>query len=560
MEIQTKNKFDFDYFRKNFEALLERFHLTENLDFQNELLNEINSLRFAFEAEKNRLTLRHVQNYHDSEAEKEYNSLISQEAKYQHLVKRYYELLLLSPHKKELEKRWGRQLFRIAELKVQSYSDEILEEIKLENRLMGEYGKLLGTGKVVFQGEEMGLSFLAQYMMSADREIRKAAYEARARYFAENEERFDEILDELIKVRTRIACKLGRSNFIELGYERMNRTDISPRDMESYRIQVKRDGVPFVSSLRKIQKDNLRVNTLKYFDDKMTFLDGPPPLRINRGDFLDKMKVLFAGLSTETEMFYDSLIKKGNHDLLPRTGKRGGGYATYLGEGKEPFIFANISGVSNDVRLFTHEAGHAFQFFMSSEMNCPEYMIPVDSAEIFSFAMERFAWPWMKEFFGEDANKYKFTHLIEAFMYMPFASAIDEFEHFLYENPDAGINERKQKWRELEGIYQPELDYDGNKYLEAGGGFHGIAHLYFSPFYFIDYDIAHILAVQLWEKSLRDHESAWKTYLEMCKAGGSRSLKEHIEAAGLKSPFEEDSLSEVLIRVRGWMEEALSRY
>ncbi|EDL65912.1 M3 family oligoendopeptidase [Bacillus sp. SG-1] len=552
-----KNKiesgFCFEEFRENFKDLIAEFSRSKEFAVQNSLLKEMNNLRFEFEAAKNLYTLRHVQDYHDIKAEKEYKAFISREADYQELVQLYYQALLLTPRKEELEKRWGKQLFRLAEVKVHSFSDHIKKEVELENSLMGEYGKLLGTAEVEFKGEMIGLPSLAQQMSSSDRETRKAAYVARARYFEENEEKFDDILHRLIKVRTAMSRKLGRQNFISLGYERMNRTDMSPNDLEKYRKQVKKHGVGFVSSLREYQKNNLGVEGLRFFDDKILSADGPPSLQLDTDEFLDKMKDLFKELSSETEVFYDSLMEKGNYDLLPRPGKKGGGYATYLGKEKEPFIFANMSGISNDVRLLTHEIGHAFQFFMSRDLNCPEYIIPVDSAEIFSFAMERFTWPWMETFFGEDTTKYKLSHLIEAFMYMPLASAIDEFEHFLYEQPEATMRERKQKWRELEASYQPELDYDGNEYLEAGGAFHGIPHIYFSPFYFIDYDIAHILAVQLWEWAQKDSEAAWKTYLDMCRAGGSHSLKEHIEAAGLRSPFEEGSLSQIFTSVEKWL-------
>ncbi|WP_409253912.1 M3 family oligoendopeptidase [Bacillus sp. SCS-153A] len=549
----TESQFCFSDFSQKFEGLLREFSQTEELEDLNRLLRKLNNLRFDFETAKNSYTLQHVQNHYDEKAEKEYNDLVSMDPEYQKLVQNYYKSLLCSPKKEELQKHWGKQLFRLAQAKVHSYDESIKEDIQLENRLMGEYGKLLGTAEAEYKGSKIGLSSLAKYMASSDRVTRQSAYEARAMFFAENEEKFDDILHQLIIVRTRISRKLGRENFVSLGYERMNRTDLSPFDLKRYRQQVKKHGVDFVSSLREMQKNRLGVGELKFYDDKIMDAEGPPSLKVDTKQILDEMKVVFEKLSTETDKFFKSLMEKGNYDVLPRTGKSGGGYATYLGNDKDPFIFANLSGVANDVSLFTHEMGHAFQFYMSRNWNCPEYIIPVDAAEIFSFAMERLTLPWMDAFFGEDTMKYKFSHLIEAFMYMPLASAVDEFEHFLYEHPEATKRERKEKWRELEESYQPEIDYDGNEYLEAGCGFHGIAHIYFNPFYFIDYDIAHILAVQLWDLARRNPKQAWKSYLEMCKAGGSRSLKEHINAAGLKSPFEEDSLSEVFSSIEKWL-------
>ncbi|WP_162785297.1 M3 family oligoendopeptidase [Bacillus sp. P14.5] len=550
---EISNAFDFDSFQKEFEEVLKEFQGTNDIFILERTLKKMNALRLKYEAAKNLITLRHVQDYNNQKASAAYQKFMSWDAFYQKLVNGYYHALLLCKKREELEKKWGKQLFRIAELKANSYREEIEKELILENQLMEEYSNLLGTAEVNFHGEKLPLSALGHYMVSSDRRVRKLAWAARTTFFEENGDEFDQILDELIKVRNEISLKLGRKNFIKLGYERMNRIGITPIDLESYRNQVRKHGVVFVSSLRERQKCSLGVETLKYYDDKIMFRDGPPTIKVNQKQFMERMQFLLKDLSEETETFSSTLFQHGYYDLYPRKGKSGGGYATYLGREIKPFIFANLTGASNDVRVFTHEAGHAFQFFMSSGLGCPEYIIPVDSAEIFSFAMERFAWPWMNDFFKEDSSKYKYSHLAEAFMYMPLANAVDEFVHFIYEKPQASIKERREKWRELEESYMPEMDYDGNKYLGSGGSFHSIAHIYLTPFYFIDYDLAHTVAVQLQKKAQKDPAAAWQSYLEMCKAGGSRTFHEHIKAAGLKSPFEEDALAEILEFADEWI-------
>ncbi|MGM0844704.1 MAG: M3 family oligoendopeptidase [Bacillota bacterium] len=551
--VGSASEFKFDSFQADFEKLLNEFHQVKELVTSERILREINNLRLEYEAAKNLATLIHVQDYHNLQASAAYQKFMANEPIYLELVNKYYRSLLISPHKEEHEKKWGKQLFRLAQVKVNSYREEITEELDLEINLMEEYGKLLGTAEVNYQGKKMPLSALGQYMASSDREIRRSAWQTRGEFFENNEEEFDRILDSLIKVRNTISKKLGRESFIEIGYERMNRTDITPLDFEIYRKQIRNYGVGFVTTLRERQKHTLGLETLKYYDDKIIFEEGPPSLKVSSNQFLESMQNLFKELSVETESFSNALLGEGYHDLYPRTGKQGGGYATYLGREKKPFIFANFTGIANDVRVFTHEAGHAFQFYMSRKLDCPEYIIPVDSAEIFSFSMERFAWPWMDKFFHEDARKYIYSHMAEGFMYMPLANAVDEFEHYIYQEPKASPKERRQKWRELEKSYLPELDYDDNKYLDNGGGFHGIAHIFLSPFYFIDYDLAHFVAVQLWIKALHAPETAWNSYLEMCKSGGSRSFKEHIKAAGLISPFEENSLAGIIEFVEEWM-------
>ncbi|MGD6803664.1 M3 family oligoendopeptidase [Rossellomorea aquimaris] len=551
--VETESPFDFDAFQKQFEEKLNEFNATDNVFTLKRILEEINELRFEYEGTQNLITLRHVQDFNDRETSSACQEFMSRDTGYQNLVTRYYQALLLCPQKEKIEENWGKQIFRLAGLKVNSYRKEIEREIDLEVKLMEEYSTLLGTAEVEFQGEHLPLSALGKYMASPDRMIRKQAWEAKTQFFEKNGGKFDDILDKLITVRNEISLKLGRKNFVEVGYERMNRTDITPIDLENYRKQTRKYGVGFASSLRERQKSSLGVERLKYYDDKIMFKEGLPSIKVSKKQFREGMHNLLRDLSEETKIFSNALFQEGHYDFYPRKGKKGGGYATYLGKERKPFIFANLTGTSYDVRIFTHEAGHAFQFFMSSSMNCPEYIIPVDSAEIFSFAMERFAWPWLDQFFKEDTWKYKYSHMAEAFMYMPLANAVDEFEHFLYEKPQASIRERREKWRKLEKSYMPELDYDGNKYLEDGGSFHSIAHIFFSPFYFIDYDLAHTVAVQLLKMAQKDPAAAWEIYLEMCKAGGSRTLKEHCQAAGLISPFKKEAITGIIEFAEEWI-------
>jgi M3 family oligoendopeptidase len=544
-------RLEMSWYTKEFDNLLEQFNRADTFEAQNHLFKKLNDHRFLFETRQNFVRLMHLQDLNDVFYREEHALYSQNEPIYQSLVNKYYQSILQSLYKGQLEQNWGKQLFRLAESKVKSYSDDVLKELQEENQLISEYQQLLGKAEVTFQDEKLSLTAITPYMLSPDRGIRKRAYEARTRYFEENEQIFDELLERLVEIRTMIAEKLGYQSFIKLGYDRMNRTSVTPKEMANYRNQIKQYGVPFVSSLRKMQQKRIGVDRLKYYDERFIFPDGSPA---PGNEILQNSKILFSELSQETKEFFEELMSQKNLDLQTREGKMGGAFATYIGVDKAPFVFANFTGTANDIRVLTHEAGHAFQFYMSRHMNIPEYIVPVDSAELFSFTMERFAWPWMSLFFGEDTTKYKFGHLTEAFFYMPLASAVDDFEHFLYEFPEASIEQRKQKWRELETIYLPDLNYDGDEFMEQGGSFYAIAHLFMSPFYFMDYELAHFCAVQLWDRYNRDPDSAWKSYLMMCQTGGSKSFKELLQAANLNSPFEENSLQPLLQTVQDWIE------
>ncbi|WP_349410027.1 M3 family oligoendopeptidase [Pseudalkalibacillus sp. SCS-8] len=553
---QKSVQFDMDQLEEDFGCLLEDFAHASTFPEQEKWFKELNDLRFLFETKQNEARLKHYKDMKDVHAQKEFAEINRYDSRYMKLVGDYYEALLTATFRNELEDHWGQQLFRLAALKQNTYAPVIDDDLRKENELVMEYHAIFGNASIEFQNEELSLSALTPHLTSPDRNIRKMAHQAKYQFFADHEDQFDRILDELVHTRHAMAIKLGYSSFTELGYRRMNRTSHTPEDLKIYRDQVKTLGVPFVCDLRKSQQRRIGVESLKHYDENYLFGDDAPSLKGPSGEILQHMQKLFAELSPETKSFFEEMTANDQLDFTPRPHKVGGNFATYLGPEKSPYIFVNLYGIPDDIRVFTHEMGHAFQFHMSRHWNIPEYIIPYDSAEVFSFGMERLAWPWLEYFFGAETDRYKYIHLISAFLYMPVASAVDEFEHYLYEKPTAAINERKSKWRELEQAYLPFRDYDDNVFLEAGTSFYEIGHLFTTPFYFMDYDLAHFCSVQLWRKQLNFHEEAWKSYLEMCLNGGKLPFNELIRGADIQSPFEENSLEPLLEDVKEWIIDA----
>src|SRR5690606_28040679 len=239
---------------------------------------------------------------------------------------------------------------------------------------------------------------------------------------------------------------------------------------------------------------------------------------------VEKALKMYDEMSPETSKFFRYML---DHDLLEldaKPGKEGGGYCTYLPSFEAPFIFANFNGTSGDVDVLTHEAGHAFQVFTSRNL-LPEYRWPtMESAEIHSMNMEFLAWPWIHYFFEGDTDKYKFDHLSGAIEFLPYGVLVDEFQHGVYENPDMTPAERKALWRTLEKKYLPWKDYDDDNFLDKGTYWFRQGHIFGSPFYYIDYTLAQVVAFQFWGNSRVDHPKTWKQYYELCKLGGSKSF------------------------------------
>ena len=254
---------------------------------------------------------------------------------------------------------------------------------------------------------------------------------------------------------------------------------------------------------------------------------------------------MYAELSSETGRFFTEMRETGLMDLSNRDGKQMGGYCTYVSKHRAPFIFSNFNGTSHDIDVLTHEAGHAFQVWSSREFDINEYHWPTyEACEIHSMSMEFFTWPWMHLFFKEDTEKYRFAHL---------AGAI-QFQHVIYENPEMTPAERNAAWHKIEAKYLPGRNYSGLPFLEKGGYWQKQSHIFNSPFYYIDYCLAQICAFQFWKRDREDHGSAWKSYVELCQAGGSQSFLSLVKLAGLRSPFDPGCVESVVGEIAKWLE------
>jgi M3 family oligoendopeptidase len=384
--------------------------------------------------------------------------------------------------------------------------------------------------------------------------MRQRAYVARYRFFEQNETRFDDIYDNLVKIRTHIAQRLGFKNFVELGYARMGRVDYNAEMVANFRDQVRDYIVPVAVKLKKRQKERIGVDRLKYYDEAFQYQSGNPKPKGPSDWIVENGHKMYAELSTETEEFFTHMIDNGLMDLVSKRGKAGGGYCTYISQFGAPFIFANFNGTSGDINVLTHEAGHAFQVYSSRSYQVPEYHFPTSEAcEIHSMSMEFFTWPWMNLFFEEDTEKYKFGHLSDALLFIPYGVAVDEFQHYVYENPGVTPDERKRAWRGIEKKYLPYRDYEKNAYLERGGFWHQQGHIFQAPFYYIDYTLAQICALQFWKRMRENHELAWSDYLNLCKQGGSKSFLQLVRVANLTSPFARGCVQSVVGVIDGWL-------
>ncbi|WP_170006783.1 M3 family oligoendopeptidase [Bacillus fonticola] len=553
---------DYVYERPNLEEIQAKFHATlqlfdksETVEDQVEATRTMNALRNDFSTASNLVYIRHSVDTTDA-FYKEEQAFMDENAPYmESLQSKLYDRLVNSRFRRELEEQFGKQLFRLAEAELKTFSDEILPLLQKENKLSSEYTELLASAKIPFEGEERTLAQLTPFSESKDRDMRRRASEARFQFLADNEETLDRIYDDLVQVRTEMAAKLGMKNFVELAYFRMTRVDYNAEDVKVFRNGVKEHVVPLATRLKERQKERIGVDELTYYDEAFQYTTGNATPKGSAAWILEQGKSMYKELSKETDEFFTFMTDKELLDVEAKKGKAGGGYCTYIENYLSPFIFSNFNGTSGDIDVLTHEAGHAFQVYSSRHYTVPEYTFPTyEACEIHSMSMEFFTWPWMKNFFEEDVDKYYFSHLSDALLFLPYGVSVDEFQHWVYENPSATPAERKAKWREIEKTYMPHKDYQGFDYLERGGFWQRQGHIYTSPFYYIDYTLAQVCAFQFWVRMRENRDTAWDDYVALCKRGGSESFLELVASAKLRSPFETGCLREVTEEIDAYLQ------
>lgn len=538
-----------------FNELLEKFNNSKTFEEQNEVMKEINKVRNHVDTMGTLVSIRHSINTEDEFYMGENDFIDENRPKFDNLVSKFYKELVNSKFRDELEKAWGKQVFTLAELQLQIFSEEIIEDLIKENKLVTEYEKLVASAKIPFEGEIRNLSQLRPFAESKDRDMRKRASEATSGFFKENEKEFDRIYDDLVKVRNKMAKTLGFTNYVEMGYKRLGRSDYDANMVANYRKQVYEDLVPVVAELKDRQRKRLGLKEMKYYDEPLEYLTGNATPKGDPDWIIENGKTMYKELSQETHEFFSFMVERELLDLVSKKGKMAGGYCTIIPEYKSPFIFSNFNGTSGDIDVLTHEAGHAFQVYQSRGLDVPEYFFPTyEACEIHSMSMEFITWPWMELFFQDEVDKYKFSHLAGAINFIPYGVTVDEFQHFVYENPDATPEERKLKWRDIERKYLPFRNYEDNEFLENGGYWFRQGHIFSSPFYYIDYTLAQVCAFQFWIKTRENKEKAWEDYLRLCKAGGSLPFLELVKLAGLDNPFIDGTIKRVVKPLKQWLD------
>jgi M3 family oligoendopeptidase len=462
-----------------------------------------------------------------------------------------YSMLLNSEIKELLREKFGDMLFRKALTRKETVSGEVIDNLIQESELENKYDQELSEANIHFNGKKYNLSMMDPFLESSDRDERRLAHEAVSEYYSGNLDFFNGIFDSLVKTRTSIAQKLTYPSFVSLGYKRMERYDYTPEMVSEFRDNVVRYIVPLTVEIRRLQSDRLGISDLKYFDLPVMFSGGNPKPIIEKTAYHLNASKMFKSIFEKDPSFFDVLQTYGFTDLVSRKGKSTGGYCSTLLDYGVPFIFMNASGTSDDVATLIHESGHAYAAIRSADCSpFIECLSPtLETCEIHSTAMEYLSYPYLELFFGEKASVYRDLHLTLALLFIPYGCMVDEFQHIIYSNPSMSHEERHKEWHDLEKKYQPYLDYDENDFYESGAAWIKKGHIFTDPFYYIDYCLAQVVSLQIWDISRSQPQKAFTIYDQLCLEGGNKMFLELLEKVGLESPFSVGAIKRSAYRV-----------
>ena len=474
-------------------------------------------------------------------------------------IKAFTSALLGSPFRKDLEADWGNVMFVNEELSLKTFAPGIVEDLQEENALQTKYHELRATAQIEYNGKTLALGEIgpySPYFENPDPAVRRLVRNLVADWWATNADEMDEIFNKMVAARTKMAKTLGYSNFVELGYYRQRRNCYDAKDVAGFRQGIAEFIVPLVNRLKAEQAKRIDAPKISLYDNNFSYPDGNPTPKGTPNDLMAQARKMYKEMSTDTADFIDVMIDNELFDVVARPNKQGGGgYCTYIPANKLPFIFANFNGTASDILALTHEVGHAFTWYEAR--NIKPYALARgsnDIGETHANAMEFFAWPWMEGFFGDQTEKYYDSHLSDTLTFLPYGAMVDEFQHWVYENHTSTPADRHAQWAKLEQKYRPYLDQSEVPFYQDGKWWQTQPHIYTTPFYYIDYALAYVVALYFWSENQKDPKAAWKKYMTLIQSAGTKTFLGLIEGADIPTPFEPQNIKAIADAVTAWLD------
>jgi len=426
-----------------------------------------------------------------------------------------------------------------------------------EQELGARYQKVTGAMTATWDGEDLPLPRLAPFLRDPDRGVRERAYRLLAAPYVAERDALAGIFDSQFRLRQEIARNAGFANYRDYAFREKNRFDYGPAECEAFHDAIAASVVLAVARRYQRRQQLLGVPTLRPWDTEPD-PQGRPALRpFATGDELAATGgAIFARLDPALGADFATMRQERLLDLDSRKGKAPGGYCTSLDHRRRPFIFMNAAGVSADVRTLLHEAGHAFHAFAAYRAQPLTFHreYGAEIAEVASMAMELLAAPYLAKEDGgfydrADSRRARIEHLEGILVFFPWMAAVDAFQHWLYTSGDGHDRDaRDEAWSRIFGRFDAGIDWTGLE-AERTARWYRQLHIFLYPFYYVEYGLAQLGALQVWRNSLADPAAALAAYRRALALGGTRPLPELFEAAGARFAFDEATVGELVSMV-----------
>ena len=444
-----------------------------------------------------------------------------------------------SPHASALDQARYGTLLRSLKQEVKLFRAENVPLQTEVTKLDQQYSEINGAMTVQFDGTERTLPQMARFLEETDRARREASWRVVAERRLQDVTRIDAIYDAMLQLRAKMAANAGYPNFRDFQHDRLQRFDYTPAHCAAFHEAVEKTCVPLARRMHERRAKALGLTALRPWDLKVD-VKGRSPLRPFEGadQMVERTSKVYHRMDSELAQMFDSMRGGGCLDLDSRKGKAPGGYQYQRQLSRVPFIFMNAAGMHRDLTTMVHEAGHAFHSLLSKNDPILAYRgSPMEFAEVASMSQELLTLPYLEEFFSTaDAERARRELLEGVISMLPWIAQIDAFQHWVYLNPGHSSAERTKAWLDLDARFGGALDWSGIEGSRAHMWQRQL-HLFGMPFYYIEYGIAQLGALQLWLASKKSEKDALAAYKRALTLGGSKPLPELFAAAGLRFDF-----------------------
>ncbi len=437
----------------------------------------------------------------------------------------------------------------------------IKENIDLETKvqlLAQEYQEISGSMTINLNGEEKTLVEASKLLLNPDRDLRQSSWEAISEKRLESKDKINDIFNEMMSLRNQIARNAGCNNFSEYKFKELHRFDYSIDKCKEYHAAIEDIVVPLWKDILKRRKDQMGLDLLKPWDtavDPLGLESLQPFEKIE--DLVDGCTKILTSIDKTFGLNFSQMAEEGYLDLENRKGKAPGGYQSSLNEARKPFIFMNAVGTDSDVKTLLHESGHAMHSILCSNQPILHYLhAPMEFCEVASMSMEMLSLEHLSVFYEnkEDENRSIVKHLEDVIFVLVWVATIDAFQFWIYDNPNHSSIEREEAWLAIRKRFAGDfVDWSEHDQMHRNL-WHKQLHIFEVPFYYIEYGIAQLGALQVWLNSKRDYSKTITDYKNALSLGGSNILPELFKTSGLKFDFSKDTIKPLVQEVKKELE------